>query len=135
MMLKLFSAFVIVMIAGCASDDVFIPMIPQEARSSILQYKSEPANKVFVIAIDPGGDFAYGTASGKETLSEALREAALMIEKERQIYRVAAKPYVYAVNNEVVFKDMIRHSHRDEELLEDALDEDLETNETPAGID
>ncbi len=54
-----------VLLAGCASDVAYVPQIPPHAQAKLLDYYEQPDNKVFVIAIDPGGDYAFGYDYGK----------------------------------------------------------------------
>jgi hypothetical protein len=125
----LFGLFLLLVVgfmgAGCASDDIYVPRIPHAAKFEILEYKGKPDNKVFVIAVDPGGNFAYGTAHGKDTLTEAVKEAVEMVELNRESAGVFAKPYIYAVNNEIVHEEMIRRSHRSDELSAVILQKDM----------
>jgi hypothetical protein len=97
-------------IAGCASDVVYVPKVPQKAQAALLDYYDQPDNKVFVIAIDPNGDYAFGYDYGKATTKEAAQVAAEMCQSNSEAAGVLAKPYVYAINNKVVYEDMIRKS-------------------------
>ncbi|MCF7847800.1 MAG: hypothetical protein K9M45_03030 [Kiritimatiellales bacterium] len=101
---------VVVVVAGCASDVVYVPQLPMAAQKKLLAYEKLPPNKVFVIAIDPGGHYAYGFDSGKATLKEAAKIATLKCDKQRDTYGVASKTYIYAINDKVVYRDMIKAS-------------------------
>ena len=45
---------------GSATADVQVPQIPPASHAKLTDYFAQPTNKVFVIAIDPGGDFSWG---------------------------------------------------------------------------
>lgn len=96
-------------VAGCASksSDAYVPKIPQGAQTMLLDYFAQPDNKVFVIAVDPGGDFSAGYESGKYTLEEATEVAYERCEANREASGVIAGTYIYAINNEVVYTDAI----------------------------
>ena len=99
--------------AGCASKDhAFIPKIPAEAQAKLLDYFEQPDNKVFIIAIDPNGDYAYGYEYGAPTLKEAAKVAVEKCDASREASGIIARPYVYALNNKVVYEDMIRAAQK-----------------------
>ena len=101
---------VVVFIAGCASDVVYVPQLPMAATKKLLEYEKLPPNKVFVVAIDPSGHYAYGYDSGKATLKEAAKIATMKCDLQREKYGVAGKTYIYAVNDQVVYGEMIKAS-------------------------
>lgn len=105
-------SMVVALIAGCASDTVYVPRTPPQAQAKLLDYFEQPDNKVFVIAIDPGGDFAYGYDYGKPTLKAAAKVAVEKCDAQREAHGIVAKPYVYALNDKVVFEEMIRAAHK-----------------------
>lgn len=100
------------MLVGCASNTVFVPKIPPHAQAKLLDYYNQPDNKVFVIAIDPGGDYAFGYDYGKSTLKEAAKVAVEKCDANREAHGIVAKPYIYAINNKVVYEEMIRKAHQ-----------------------
>jgi hypothetical protein len=100
------------MIAGCASDSVYVPKLPPEAQAKLLDYYKQPDNKVFIIAIDPGGDYAYAYDYGKRTLKEAAAVAVKKCDASREASGVVARPYIYALNNKVVYEEMIRAAQK-----------------------
>jgi hypothetical protein len=107
-LLKILPVSVIVAVmAGCASDHAYIPKIPTAAEAKLLDYYEQPENKVFVIAVDPSGNFSYGYDYGKATLKEAAKVATEKCDANREAFGIVAKPYIYAVNNEVVYEEMI----------------------------
>jgi hypothetical protein len=110
---------VLALLAGCASDVAFIPKLPPEAQAKLLDYYEQPDNKVFIIAIDPGGDYAYGYDYGKPTLKQAAKVAAEKCDASREAGAVVARPYIYALNNKVVYEEMIRKAHQAEQEKED----------------
>jgi hypothetical protein len=115
--MKVFAKFLFVsvfaaLLAGCASDMVYVPKIPPHAQAQLLDYYEQPDNKVFVIAVDPGGDYAFGYDYGKATLKEAAKTAAEKCDANRESHGIVAKPYIYAINNKVVYEEMIRKAHQ-----------------------
>jgi hypothetical protein len=134
----LFVSVVISMVAGCASDVVYIPKVPQAAQAKLLDYKAQPGNKVFILAVDPGGDFAFGYDYGKATLKEAVEVATKKCDVNREAHRISAKPYIYALNDVVVYEDMIRRDNQMTEVDEmevqpaDAATQDAEDIVPPA---
>ena len=130
----LFVSVVVTMVAGCASDIVYIPKIPSHAQAKLLDYYEQPDNKVFIIAIDPGGNYAFGYDYGKSTLKEAARVAVERCDASRESHGITAKAYIYAINNKVVYEGMIRKSQQDSEKeepevqTEELEEEDAEVN-------
>jgi hypothetical protein len=107
----LFVSVIVAMVAGCASDSIYVPQIPPHAQAKLLDYFEQPDNKVFIIAIDPSGDFAFGYDYGKATLKEAAKVAVEKCDASREAHGIVARPYVYALNDRVVFEEMIRKAH------------------------
>ena len=95
-------------IAGCASKSVYVPKIPKAAEAHIAEYNEKPGNKVFIIAVDPGGQFAFGYDYGKATIKEAAKSAVEQCDASRETFGVVGKPFVYAINNKVVYETMVR---------------------------
>lgn len=108
-LVKIFSVIVVLaLVAGCASNVVFVPKIPPHAQAKLLDYHEQPENKVFVIAVNPGGDYAFGYDYGKPTLKEAAKVAVEKCDANRESQGVVAKAYIYAINDKVVYEEMIR---------------------------
>lgn len=101
-----------VLLAGCASDVAYVPQIPPHAQAKLLDYYEQPENKVFVIAIDPGGDYAFGYDYGKPTLREAAKVAVEKCDASRESSGIIAAPYIYAINDKVVYEEMIQKAHQ-----------------------
>jgi len=122
------SAALVSMIAGCASNDsVYIPRIPPEVQAKLLDYESRPDNKVFILAVDPSGNFAFAYEYGQPTLKTAARMAVAKIDASRDANGVVGRPYVYALNDKVVWEEMIRKAHAGpEEDERDAQREEYE---------
>jgi|GEM_PF-1261000 len=106
------AATVVAFLSGCASDSVYVPKIPPHAQAKLLDYFEQPDNKVFIIAIDPGGDYAFGYDYGKATLKEAAKVAVEKCDASREASGVIARPYIYALNDKVVYEDMIRAAQK-----------------------
>jgi len=114
--MKVFAKFLTVsvglaVIAGCASNSVYVPRVPTKVQAQLLDYFEQPNNKVFVLAVDPSGQYAYGFDQGKSTLKEAAKVAVEMCDANRKFYGIFAKPYIYAINDKVVYEEMIRKAH------------------------
>jgi hypothetical protein len=112
----LFVSVVVAMIAGCASNTVYVPKIPPRAQAKLLDYFEQPESKVFVIAVDPSGDFAFGYDYGKPTLKQAAKVAVEKCDASREANGILAKPYIYAVNDKVVYEEMIRKANQSEQM-------------------
>ena len=107
----LFTSVLASMLVGCASDIAYVPKIPPHAQAKLLDYFEQPGNKVFIIAIDPSGNYAFGYDHGKSTLKEAAEAAFKMCAASRESSGVVARPCIYALNNTVVYEEMIRKAH------------------------
>lgn len=95
-------------LAGCACNDyAYAPKIPQAVQAKILDYNAQPGNKVFVVAIDACGDYAFGYDFGKATLDEARRVAIEKCDASRASSGVKALATIYAINDDVVYEKMI----------------------------
>lgn len=129
-------AIVVAFLSGCASDSVYVPKIPPQAQAKLLDYFEQPDNKVFIIAIDPGGDFAYGYDYGKATLKEAAKVAVEKCDASRESSGVVARPYIYALNDKVVYEDMIRTAQKGKvEAEREAQKEELEKDTEDIEVD
>jgi hypothetical protein len=102
------TGLVAAMLAGCCTDDVYIPKIPMTVKGKIMDYDALSHEKVFVIAIDPSGEYAFGYDHGKDSVKEAERMARLKCEVQKKKVGVHSPVYVYAVNDRVVFEESIR---------------------------
>jgi len=108
----LFASVLVTMLAGCASDVAYVPKIPAQAQAKLLDYFAQPDNKVFIIAVDPSGDYAFGYDYGKATLKEATKVAVTKCDASRKSSGVLARPYIYAINNDVVYEEMIKKANK-----------------------
>lgn len=130
----LFAAVLASILTGCASDAVYVPKIPPHAQAKLLDYFEQPDNKVFIIAVDPSGNYAFGYDYGKATLAEAAKVAVKKCDASRESSGIIARPYIYALNNKVVYEEMIKKAHAgdvDEEReaqKEELQEEDAEIN-------
>ena len=110
---KFLLVFVVVaVIAGCASDVVYIPKIPTHVQSALMDYNQQPGQKAFVLAVDAGGNYAFGSEYGKDTIEEALEIATKKCDIGRETHRIAGKAYIYALNDRVVYEEMIRSDNQ-----------------------
>ena len=96
-----------VLFAGCASN-TYVPKVPSKAMAHILDYSEKAGNKVFILAVDPDGKFAFGYDFGKATVKEAAKTAVEQCDASRKAFGIQSKPYVYAINDKVVYESMIR---------------------------
>ena len=62
--------------------------------------------------MDPSGNFAFAYESGQPTLKTAARTAVAKIDASRDANGVVGRPYVYALNDKVVWAEMIRKAHK-----------------------
>ena len=102
------------LVAGCASDGLYVPDLPTHAQTLYMDYQKMPENKVFVVAIDPSGDFAVGMDSGRATKKEAYQAALAECNQNREAYGVLSPAYVYAINDKVVCEEAIKKSMAEE---------------------
>jgi len=119
------SVLVVAVLAGCASKSAYIPKVPVKAQAQLLDYFEQPDNKVFILAVDPGGQYAFGYDYGKGSIREAAKSAVKQCDANRKAYGIVAKPYVYAINDKVVYADMIRAAHAKKDYRK-AQDEEFE---------
>ncbi len=101
------AGMLVALVAGCASDGPYVPKLPPHAQAMYLDFQKQPNNKVFVVAIDPSGDFAVGSDSGKATKKEAYQVALAQCNESREAYGVLSEAHIYAVNDKVVYEDVI----------------------------
>ncbi len=76
---------------------------PDEFNPHFLQYEKLSGEKILVIAIDMGGNWAFGYDHGRNSLAEAAENAAIKCDKARKKHKVFNKAKLFAVNNEVVY--------------------------------
>jgi len=95
------------LVYGCASmEDYEARLRPPDALNPIfLRYKELAGQKVFVVAVDPTGNWAFGYDHGRDTLEEAAQNAAVKCDKAREKYQVFNKAKLFAINDEVVYYD------------------------------
>ena len=103
-------AVAVTMLAVCRNV-VYVPQIPPVAKAKLMDYHKMPENKVFVIAIDPGGEFSFGYDYGKPSLKAAARVAVEKCDANREAHGICAAPIVYAINDKVVYEEMLRKAH------------------------
>ncbi|MEN7973581.1 MAG: hypothetical protein ABFR47_07080, partial [Verrucomicrobiota bacterium] len=125
---------VLALFAGCTSSGPYVPEVPPKVQAQLLDYFKLPGNKVFILAVAANGDYAFGYDYGRATLKEAGKAAIKMCDENRESADVFAKPYIYAVNDKVVYEEMIKKAH--EEGVEDEREvqkkELLKTEEAPS---
>ena len=91
-------------VCGCASGTYETRCRPPDALNPVfLRYKELPGQKVFVVAVDPSGQWAFGYDHSRTNLQEAAQNAAVKCDKARKKHQVFAKAKLFAINNEVVY--------------------------------
>lgn len=93
---------------GCAtSGEKFEARLtpPDSFNPIFLRYKELPGEKVLVVAIDPGGRWAFGYDHGQASLQEAAENAAIKCDKARKKFKVFTKAKIFAINDEVVYNN------------------------------
>jgi len=93
---------------GCASSgDKFEARLapPDEFNLKFQQYKQLPGEKAMVIAVDPGGRWAFGFDHSQSDVQEAAKNAATKCDTAREKFGVFTKGKLFAVNDEVVYYD------------------------------
>lgn len=93
---------------GCAtSGDKFeVRLPPPDSFNPIfMRYQELPGEKVLVVAVDPGGRWAFGYDCDKETLQEAAQNAAIKCDKARAKFKVFSKARIFAINDEVIYNN------------------------------
>lgn len=94
----------LISVFGCASGNYETRLAPPEDMSPVfMRYKELPGQKVFVVAVDPNGQWAFGYDHSRETLAEAAKNAAEKCDKAREKFSIFAKAKLYAINDEVVY--------------------------------
>jgi hypothetical protein len=106
-LIKLVLIFVLLStIYGCATSggnyETRLP--PPEAMNPVfMRYKQLPGQKVFVVAVDPNTQWAFGYDHSRETLEEAAQNAAIKCDNAREKHKVFSKARLFAVNDEIVY--------------------------------
>lgn len=94
---------------GCATTDgeKFEARLrpPQEFNPIFLKYKEFSGQKVLVVAVDPGGNWAFGFDYDRDTILEAAEKAAVKCDKARKKHQVFTRAKIFAINDEVVYYD------------------------------
>jgi len=78
---------------------------PEDFNPLWLRYQELPGEKVMVIAVDMGGNWAFGYDHDRDTLVEAAENAAIKCDKARKKHKVFTGAKLFAVNNDIVYYD------------------------------
>ena len=78
---------------------------PDAFNPTFLRYKELPGEKVIVVAVDPGGRWAFGYDHGRDNLQEAAKNAAVKCDIARKKHKVFTKAKIFAINDEVVYNN------------------------------
>jgi len=93
---------------GCASSgEKFEARLspPDGFNPVFMRYKEKPGQKVIVVAVDPGGRWAFGFDHSRDTVEEAAKNAAMKCDTAREKHKVFTKAKIFAINDEVVYYD------------------------------
>ncbi|MBC8206466.1 MAG: hypothetical protein ISR85_02235 [Kiritimatiellales bacterium] len=96
---------------GCAnSGEPFeVRLAPPDTFNPVfMRYKERPGEKVIVVAVDPGGSWAFGYDHSRDNLQEAAMNAAMKCDKAREKHKVFTKAKIFAINDEVVYYDQFK---------------------------
>lgn len=97
---------VALVLAGCASSGVQsgVRLPPPDVMNPVyLRYSEFGTNKVFVVAVDPDGHWAFGYDHSRDSIEEAAINAAVKCDIAREKFGVHAKGRLFAVNDEIVY--------------------------------
>jgi len=79
---------------------------PPEALNPVfLRYQGLPQQKVIVIAVDAGGNWAFGYDHSRSSLEEAAKAATVKCDAARKKNKVRAKAKLFAINDDIVYYD------------------------------
>lgn len=107
MLTKLFLLVALFLVVfGCATDELNKRLPPPDAFNlNFLKYQALQGEKVMVVAIDLGGNWAFGYDYNRNSLQEAAESAAIRCDKQREKHQVFTKGKLFAVNDEIVYYD------------------------------
>jgi hypothetical protein len=94
---------------GCATSDTDFQthlQMPESFNPIFHRYKALPEEKVLVVAVDPGGRWAFGYDHSRESLEEAAMNAAIKCDKARKKHNVFTEGTIFAVNDDVIYNDI-----------------------------
>ena len=111
--MKLFAKFALIAVLlsalfGCVNpgESFQVRLTPPDTFNPVfLRYKETSGEKVIVVAIDPGGNWAFGYDHSRDTLQEAAMNAAMKCDKAREKHKVFTKARIFAINDTVVYYD------------------------------
>lgn len=101
----LFSVF------GCAtSGEKFEARLtpPDSFNPIFMRYKELPGEKVLVVAVDPGGRWAFGYDHSQNDLQTAAENAAVKCDKARKKFKVFTKAKIFAINDDVIYYNQFK---------------------------
>jgi hypothetical protein len=100
-----FLSALLVVLFGCASSGSYETHLPppEDMNPVFMRYKELPGQKVFVVAVDPNGRWAFGYDNGRATLTEAAQTAAIKCDQARKKFNILTKAQLFAINDEVVY--------------------------------
>ena len=111
--MKLFAKFALLAVLlstvfGCVNpgEPFQVRLTPPDSFNPVfLRYKEKPGEKVIVVAVDPGGRWAFGYDHSRDNLQEAAKNAAMKCDKARDKHKVFTKARIFAINDTVVYYD------------------------------
>ena len=107
---SLLVALLISVFGGASTDGTYETRLapPEDFNPTFMEYKKLPGQKVMVIAIDPGGYWAYGYDHGRSNTREAAEAAAIKCDDARKQYVVHNKAKIFAINNDIIYYDQFK---------------------------
>jgi len=114
--MKLFIKFALLAVLlftvfGCATSEENFEarLTPPDAFSLIFMgYKELPGEKAIMVAVDPGGRWAYGLDHSQNSTEEAVQNATEKCDSARKNNNVFTKAKVFAINNDVIYYDQFK---------------------------
>lgn len=95
---------------GCASNGSFETRLapPEDFNPMFMKYKNLGGQKAMVVAVDPGGHWAFGYEHDRATIEEAIENATIMCDEARRKHKIFTKAKVFATNNDIVYYDQFK---------------------------
>jgi len=114
--MKLFIKFALLAVLlstvfGCVtSDENFEVRLtpPGDFNPVFMTYKELPGEKAIMVAVDPGGRWAFGFDHSQSSVEEAVKIATEKCNSARKNHDVFTEAKVFAINDEVIYYDHLK---------------------------
>jgi hypothetical protein len=105
--LLLLSVLLSVLFGCTTTDEKYETLLrpPDSFNPVYLRYQALPGQKVMVVAIDRGGNWAFGYDHDRDSLEEATKNATVKCDRAREKHNVFTSAKLFAVNDEIVYYD------------------------------